>query len=555
MCENGGMSPSSARAFEDALSPLNRFNLTDVWQFCSLLSMADLFGSEDETPSGRRALFPALNSEQIRLFASAVLYSRAADYKTPAQPFRIKQYAQVHNALSDAVGISADLPPNLTPEEAAVQFFGPLLNRQVQAQTANDILFHLARSYALMVDLPRTHRADIERSIGRAGASFDMDTALSAAYGLDLERFLHLAFGVMALYRQRNGNVGMSPPAKRLASAGASAWSVLEAYLVETERRRAEVTFTAADLAIVGTAVEVEGFLRLTAATTMQLRDALTLPAYQVGGAGLRLSPLERYPIVDLGEGRYVVPDLATYGAVIANVPYLSMLDGEQAQEREAYRNQQGAAQELYLQDLVQARLPAIEVIQERIYSMGKNSWKGPDLTLIEPDGNVVLVESKARRIQPATRVAPGGEELIRNLDGALSALRLLETKWAHLRQGAGGQTAVAEPPEPPIAVAVIGETHLLANQKVRQYLRGTPQHPLHALTLPYLILSVEEFEMFVEVAATNNLSLHGLLKQQVAHVQAGPVTELWALNGHRMSRSASFLNGFVDRVYGPWIP
>jgi len=548
------MSSSSERFFEQALSSLNRFNLTDVWTLCCLLSMADLFGTEDETPSGRKAFFPALNSEQIRLFASAILSSKAADYKTPAQAFRIKQYIRIQKALSEAVGISADLPPNLTPAETAVQFFGPLLNRQAQAQTANDILFHLARSYALMVDIPRTHRAEIEESVGEAGASFDMDAALSAAHGLDLERFLHLAFAVIALYLQRNKNVGVSPTAKRLVSTGASTWSVLESYLVETERRREEVTFTASDLAIVGTAAEVQGFLSLTSATTGQLRDALTRPEYQVGGPGLWLSPLERFPIVHIGKGRYVVPDLSTYGAVIANVPHLSMLDGTQAQKWEAYRSQQGAAQELYLHNLVQTRLPAVKEVTERTYSVGKKSWKGPDLTLIEPDGNVVLVESKARRIQPATRVAQGGEELIRNLDGALSALRLLETKWAHLRAGAGGQLAVDEPPEPPIAVAVIGEIHLLANQKVRQHLRGTPQDPIHVLTMPYLILSVEEFEMFVEVAATSNLSLHGLLKQQVKHVQAGPVTELWALDGYLMSRSASFLQGYVDRLYGPWI-
>ena len=549
------MSSSSERAFEAALSPLNRFNLADVWQFCSLLSMADLFGGENETASGRGAFFPALNSEQIRLFASAILSSKAADYKTPAQPFRIKQYAQVHNALSDAVGTSADLSPDLTPEEAAVQFFGPLLNRQAQAQTANDILFLLARSYALRVDIPRTHRAEIEKSIGEAGASFDMDAALRDAYGLDLERFIYLAFAVMALFFHRNGNVGVSPTAKRLARLGTAAWSVLEAYLVETERRRTEMTFTAADLAIVGTAAEIEGFLRLSAATTVKLRTALTRPEYQVGGPGLRLSPLERFPIVDLSGSRYVVPDLATYGAVIANIPYLSMLDGAQAQKREAYRAQQGAAQELYLYNLVQARLPAIRAIKERTYNVGKNSWKGPDLTLIGPDGNVVLVESKARRIQPATRVAQGGEELIQNLKDVLSALRLLEKKWAHLRQGEGGQDAISEPPTYPIAVAVIGETYLLANQKVRQHLRVMPQDPLHALTLPYLILSVEEFEMFVEVAASNNLSLHGLLKQQVEHVQAGLVTELWALNGYQIARSDSFLKGYVDRLYGPWIP
>lgn len=78
--------PSDAeRAFENAVLTLNSYNLTDLWTFCSLLSMLEVFGG-DEQHEQYSPFFPFVNPEQVRLMATTVLYSRAADYKHPQEP-------------------------------------------------------------------------------------------------------------------------------------------------------------------------------------------------------------------------------------------------------------------------------------------------------------------------------------------------------------------------------------------------------------------------------------------------------------------------------------
>ncbi|WP_157464924.1 hypothetical protein [Deinococcus apachensis] len=266
--------------------------------------MLDVFGG-DEHHEQHSPFFPFVNSEQVRLLATAVLYSRAADYKQPREPYDYQQYARTHNALTNVLG-SGDISAVSTPEELEIKFFAPVANRQFPAQTSGEILSRLARNYALMAVIPREHSAEIQQAVNNAGLSFDMNAELQHTYGLSLERFLQLAFSVVALYLQRNESVGVNEKAKARVRFTRAPLPVLEAYLRETQRRRLEVQFVPPDLAVVASSTEIEGFLRLTANTTRELRGALARPEYQRGSISLRVTPLAR----ELKEAAKVVSGL-----------------------------------------------------------------------------------------------------------------------------------------------------------------------------------------------------------------------------------------------------
>lgn len=335
---------------------------------------------------------------------------------------------------------------------------------------------------------------------------------------------------------------------------------ILEAYLRETQGRRSEVQFVASDLAVVAPLMEIKGFLRLAANTTRELRSALTRPEYQRGPIGLRVTPLERYPVIDLGQGRFVVPDLSTYVAAIADIPHLAMFGPQHSTSRDAYRSQQGAVQEVYLRELVKTRLPGLAVIPELEYRHRGRPFKGPDMTLLEADGKVVLVESKARRIQIETRVEQDVGAMLQNLNGVLDAFEKLVLKWEHLREGVGGyqphQAAFLAASDTPIAVGVIGETHYFANEKLRYHVQRTPDHFLASYPFPYLILSVEQFEEFIEIAATNRLSLHTLLREQYERSRSSRSDVIqWVPSQYGWSQKDAYINRYLDELLDPLMP
>jgi len=231
-------------------------------------------------------------------------------------------------------------------------------------------------------------------------------------------------------------------------------------------------------------------FLRLFSATTRELREMFAERSeFQIGSTSNRLSPLERYPVVRIGEkaglSELIVPNVAHFLKSFSAVIDYALL-GEFGDQ---YSQLRGALLELYVRCLVEARLPHLIVIPEIPY--GREERRGPDLTLIDRDlGRIILVEVKGRRIRLSTRLNVTREELRENLGDAHEALRKLPRKLAdlyrRLPEYAGYQEAIdATRGSTPICIAILSEGVYSMGELARE-LGTRPDDPLHNYPFPY---------------------------------------------------------------------
>ncbi len=212
-----------------------------------------------------------------------------------------------------------------------------------------------------------------------------------------------------------------------------------------------------------------------------------------------------------------VIPYVRYLGRNFADIIHFSLWE-EQIPNYDPVR---GGLQELYLQVLLETRLPGVTVIPERSYRRGKQSVKGADLTLIE-DGRLILVESKAKRMRAETRLNMLPEELLSDLGGAVEAVRKSDAKIADLYAGipefAEVQMIIERTRnEPPITVAVLGEEITMMGEVIREFEKSFPNYPLTGAKGLYCILGIDGFERAVEVAATTGRRLGELLEEYIA--------------------------------------
>src|SRR6266496_1923887 len=171
-------------------------------------------------------------------------------------------------------------------------------------------------------------------------------------------------------------------------------------------------------------------------------------------------------------------------------------------------------------------------VIPEISYRKAKNRVEGPDLTAIDIDREVlVAIESKAKRMRVVSRVHPGTNFLMEDLQGALAAFEKLPVKiqdlYAGLPEYSVYQSSIDRTKsKAPIAVVVLGEGVYFINELLNDYLKNDQDHFLNKYSEPYCLMRIEAFERAIEVAASNNLSLYDLLHKYWTGSKSTNITE-----------------------------
>jgi hypothetical protein len=230
---------------------------------------------------------------------------------------------------------------------------------------------------------------------------------------------------------------------------------------------------------------------------------------------------LERFPVVWLSDTEVVIPNVRYLYRSFADIIHFSLWE----EKLPNYDQVRGGLQELYLQVLIETRLPGVVVISERPYQRGKQSVKSADLTLIEDD-RLILVESKAQRIRAETRLNMLPDNLLDNLRGAVEAIEKSEAKITDLYAGIpefrNVQATIDQTRNRPlICVAVVGEEIAMMGEVIRELERSYPNYPLAGTKGLYCILGIDTFERAVEVAATSGRKLGDLLEEYIAEAAA----------------------------------
>ncbi len=528
------------------MTRLNSRNLDTVMEISCLLSTIEFTGG-----MGSR-VFPLLNNEKCRLFSEALVASKAASYK-PA----MLSYADLTYVLNGATSALDD--PRLAEEVvsgkprdemlyALQKFMSRMANIQIRQQETRSTST-AGRLLALLSVLPLKHidlfPQDARSSVAQFAAS------IPGTLGASL-RDLATIYMFVYLWHQRLGEIatslfdsmGLTIPG--FARKDRQAWIISK--LIEFPRPlRDYIYFSHRSLSSLlkcrVSEAAFSAFISLFARPIRDIREEAQKPAYMIGPVGWRLSPLERYPIVSIDNGardtekRFMVLNVRTFARSFGDVLHFGL------QERfgQAYNNARGAAQEVYIRLMAKERLPGTVVIPEVTYRSAQGERKGPDCSIVEEQSQrLILVEAKARRVLAETRFTMSEEIFDANFQQVYDLFLKLRDKAADLYAGipeySTYQTAVDTTKNAhPICVAVVGESVYMMNELIRYRARTEADHPLRDYPWVYCVMSMESFELALEIAASEGLSLAQILE------------EFWE-DGASMEPSSSMSDSFRGR-------
>jgi hypothetical protein len=411
-------------AFGEAATILSRTSPRDAWSLCALLSATEAFVETFED----FLFFPLLNHEKVRVLCEVVLDSKALDYKsgnlTTDQIIDALNYGTRALTAYEGIRLMEELRALSGSELALLVYLSRLGNIQRRYQ---DHRFHerVGRLIGMIEELPQTHRSKMPAEFWAMA-----DPVLATIRDFIGYPIISLAGGIMALLElydrpYRELFVRFDREAARKAGPERCFKLLLDHRHEWQSRFILPVRLTEDRTALTR-------FFELFARTTRELRELRQNdPIYRRGGIARRLSPLERYPVIWLSSAEVVIPNVRYLYRNFADIIHFSLWE----EKIPNYDSVRGGLQELYLQVLIETRLPGITMIPERPYQRGKQSVKGADLTLIEDD-RLILVESKAQRMRAETRLSMQPEGLLNNLGGAVEAVGKIEAKITDLYAG-----------------------------------------------------------------------------------------------------------------------
>jgi hypothetical protein len=533
--------PRHRGSFDDAVSRLNSGNSNELWELAALLTVLEYYGSS------QLDLFPALHPERPRLLCDAILRSNASFHRHRA--YAPREFVDIINWSSEglldprieAIGSGRPRDEMLFDLTRAIARWGNIQIKYQDVQNAD-----VGRAIALYEVLPETahfrdsqtadlvHRVRVEIS-GYLGCRVPELLLVYTKAGLRSRwLFERVASAVKlampgALKSEQDQLVRLS--------------AILQWLYSERSRLSPSVSFTAEELrnlwGVQSRPEAVSAFLKCWSSDTRTLRSLLDLPAYAAGSGSWRLSPLERYPVLQLDRlspkqaPSFVVPNFRFYLCSMPRPLDYALQEGL----GDEYNQFRGAVYEEYVAEMLGEEYPGALVISERSYRPRKVEAKGPDVVFVEAIGEpLILVEVKARRVSAKSRSDMDDEALDANLEDAYSALGKLASKaddlfagleeYAEVKPFAAGTSRDAT-----LCVCVLPDTPFAVNE-LTHYRVARGDLTLGSLDLRFCIMSVATLETAISCAKTTGSTVAAVLGRFIERASVlemhGPLAEFF---------------------------
>jgi len=427
--------------FDKAVSRLNSGNVNSLWELAALLAVLEYFGSHSLD------LFPEMHYERPRLFCEAILASKATFWHH--REYSADDFIKLINWSGEGL---------LDPRIEQIQ----------HGRERKEMLFDLTRAAARWANIQIRYQDLWNGDLGRCFALYDVVSSkghfrdeqtadlvkrvrarIDAFLGCSLTELLAVYAKVGLWQRQLYENLvhrlDLNPKCRptlkreRLQRLRAVLCGLFEC----RQLLHPLISFTRSDVLELGSNVvrpeAFTAFRQCFCADTRTLRSLRARPAYSAGRECWHVSPLERYPVVQM-QGlprqatRYVVPNYRFYlRSLPAALDYtlLASLDAE-------YNQFRGAIFEAYIGMMLREMYPNSICLPEREYARVRaKKMKGPDIAFVEAIGEpLLLFEVKARRLRADTRSEMDNSSIDHNLADVYAALRRLPGKATDLFEG-----------------------------------------------------------------------------------------------------------------------
>jgi hypothetical protein len=559
-------------ALERVADALSVFDLRMVLQYSALLSLEDISDGDLGWAEGS-AFYPVMNMVTAQHFSRAILASDS-DYSgrstTPQDVLKIMSELEPMYNGSPEIGKAA---ASMSLAELKTTLLAPMYRQQTMLD-ARHFIDRMLRSYALLVALPKRYETAMRTALGPQ--YIDVESTYRQRFGLSVTQTLSGGF-LLWMGVTRNLASHFAATAERAAfgrsiPTGAvdthARREALEAYLMRHAPNLHQLEVKEADLVGAigrGDLMMGSAWLRTFAGSITSIRNAMSTYPYVAGNVSFRALPFERYPLVRLPvlakePPRYILPNARSFARALPDLPAHVIMEQFTKEERQSVHRIRGLALEYYLHELLEDRLKEVVRIPEITYihrtDPGRRSVKSPDLTMLESgEKALIIIEAKGKEFSPRVRTEQGVDYLA-TMDAELtravinSAWKIADLFDLRIDEFLSYRDELNEVNRDNcLTVLIYAENLPMFLEGWRERIHKV-DHPLHAWSAPFVALSLEEFEWFVDAASAQGLSLYRLLHDHQAR--------FWAcadLQGIRLPHSVENYRKRSSQFVMRWAP
>jgi len=544
--------------FEEASKLLSTINLSDLLGVSSQLSCLDYYSGFE---GGFSVLFPFLNFERMGMLSKAILRSGSREYRQ--RPFDPRILPELWNLLSNSTYFDVYTDEDISGEMKLLKFMAKIGNAQFPYQQYN-VRKDLARAYVLYHILPAEYDSELEKKHGKN--YINIPDAFESSTGLSIREYLVTSFTLFAFYLMQYGNC-LKVPGELMDKLNqelpehSNRLEILIRLLMGFIHYKGPVRFQSffnkATLDIEGVGIlnsrTIGNYLHLVSKSIKELQDLQYDVPYSKGSISIRISPLERYPVVSLDNNRYIIPNMRYFDSSILNIIHFHL---QEAYPQNQFNDTFGSVFEEYPKLVFRERLPDLTLIPEQAYTK-KTQFLGPDITVIDDDDNyLIAVEVKSKKISLDTRLAPMSKSFEKDLDRIYTALKKLPDKVTDLKAGlpeySRWQNHIdAIPKENIICVIVLYGSLVFLPEIVNQFRLVEPDHFLNKFPYKYCVIGIDILEHAIELAHHGKGTLGSLLSEYYATSRKlGPKESAAEMFGNISIDSEDyFLKKYIDML------
>ena len=546
-------------SFKKAIKMLNKFNSIDLWCFCSQLSCLEYFSKLNRNDD---IFFPLLHFERVSMLTKAILASNARDYKS--EKIKSNILPKLLNLLNDATYFDL-IDKNIDdPNKQLLQAFSKIANAQFNFQQFN-IRTDLARAYLLYQIIPEQEEIFLKNKYKKSYVN--IPKSFENQNGLKIKEYLVSEFTLFALYMLKYGQFLEINPnkirefknkIKNHPSRSDYIFRVLFQFVEILSTKRNSFLFSPNELIIKDSNILdqklIKKYLSVVSRSPKFLEKLQNASIYRKGSLSIRLSPLERYPILKFTNDQYVLPNMRYFDSSIENLIHFNM--------QERYPNNQfnttfGGVFEKYVLKLINERINDVIVIPEISYKK-KEQIDGIDSIIIDNKNNsLITIEVKSKKISLDTRISPMSESLNYDMQRIYKALKKLPDKiediYAGLPEYKKWQININKVTKKNVICVVVlaGSLHFLP--ELINYMEHSEKNEiLNNFQYKYCIMSIEDFELLVELVYHKKDTLTSLLTNYWKSSRTKSPKEYSAqlFGGHNLDTSDYFLRKYSDELF-----
>ncbi len=503
--------------FEKVVNELDKKNLENLLVVSCITSAFDYFSG---FPNKFPYVFPLVNQKNTTMFIRAIIYSRSDINKnnllTPSDlPF-------VFNTLANA-GDRFDIfqDDGVDIDEIMTKLFSSFACSQLLF-TKNDLSYRIGIKYALYFQIPNKFKQFLKQK--HKSNFVDIPSSMENILGINLQNYF--AFCVMLLlgYKMKHDQhldptseikAKMEGLIKNEKTLNKEKEHYLYSIILYASQLSKQLKFRKNQFNSFSSG-DVEAFLNLTSRDIKEIRKINREKPFQQGHISERLSPLERFPIVQINSWEYIIPNFRYFDLAITELLRWAF---QEIYLQNEFNETMGSVLEMFLSEILEKNFKDITIIKEKKYKKKGSDYRGPDITLIEGD-KLIAIEVKSKHITLNTRLSQHSDYLINDLSAVFEALQKLEEeKIPDFYEGLGiykdyqielDKTRLNRP----ICIVVIGEGVHSLQEYLNMYNRKNHDRLLSSYQYPFCIIDVIHFCKALDIARKNSISLFSLFSE-----------------------------------------